>query len=114
MPLGMEVRLGPGHIVLDGDPPPPCERAQQSSPLFDPCLLWPRSPISATAELFFQLQLLIFSAVILPLQLQRELKPNSITLASSELAPNMFGASSELASNMFGASSGASSQLVRS
>ena len=27
-------------------------------------------------------------------------KPNSITLASSELAPNMFGASSELASVM--------------
>ena len=33
------------------------------------------------------------------------LKPNSITLASSELAPNMFGPSSELAPNMFGASS---------
>ena len=32
------------------------------------------------------------------------LKPNSITLASSELAPNMFEASSELAPNMFGAS----------
>jgi len=28
------------------------------------------------------------------------LKPNSITLASSELTPNMFGASSELASVM--------------
>jgi len=28
-----------------------------------------------------------------------EIKPNSITLASSELAPNMFGASSELAPN---------------
>jgi len=28
------------------------------------------------------------------------IKPNSITLASSELAPNMFGASSELASLM--------------
>jgi len=28
-----------------------------------------------------------------------ELKPNSITLASSEMAPNMFGASSELAPN---------------
>jgi len=28
------------------------------------------------------------------------LKPNSITLASSELAPNMFGAGSELASLM--------------
>jgi len=27
------------------------------------------------------------------------LKPNSITLASSELAPNMFGAGSELAPN---------------
>ena len=27
------------------------------------------------------------------------LKPNSITLASLELAPNMFGASSELAPN---------------
>ena len=23
MPLGMEVRLGPGHTVLDGDPAPP-------------------------------------------------------------------------------------------
>jgi len=34
-----------------------------------------------------------------------KLKPNSITLASSELAPNMFGASSELAPNMLGASS---------
>jgi len=29
-----------------------------------------------------------------------KLKPNSITLANSELAPNMFGASSELASVM--------------
>ena len=38
------------------------------------------------------------------------LKPNSITLASLELAPNMFGASLELAPNMFGVSS----QLVRS
>ena len=31
--------------------------------------------------------------------MQAGLKPNSITLASSELAPNMFGASSELAPN---------------
>ena len=29
MSLGMEVGLGPGDIVLDGDPaPPPTERAQ--------------------------------------------------------------------------------------
>jgi len=30
-----------------------------------------------------------------------QLKPNSITLASSELAPNMFGASSELVRSWF-------------
>ena len=42
MPLGMEVGLGPGHTVLDGDPAAP---KGHSSPLpssiFDPCLLWP-------------------------------------------------------------------------
>jgi len=26
MPLGMELGLSPGHIVLDGDPAPPMER----------------------------------------------------------------------------------------
>jgi len=32
MPLGLEVGLGPGDIVLDGDPaPPPCKGAQQPS-----------------------------------------------------------------------------------
>ena len=53
-PLGTEVDLGPGHIVLDGDPAPPAKGAQQP-PLFDPCLLWPRSPTSATAELLFSI-----------------------------------------------------------
>jgi len=33
------------------------------------------------------------------LMLNVNLKPNSITLADSELAPNMFGASSEVAPN---------------
>ena len=33
--------------------PAPAKGAQQP-PLFGPCLLWPRSPISATAELLFQ------------------------------------------------------------
>jgi len=56
MPLGMEVDLSPGHIVLDGDPAR-CETAQQLPPVFGPCLLWPRSPISATAELFLDLTL---------------------------------------------------------
>jgi len=30
MKLGTEVGLGPGHIVLDGDPAPPPQRAQLS------------------------------------------------------------------------------------
>ena len=38
MPLGMEVGLGPGNIVLDGDPPPP--KNGHSTPLFSPCQ-WP-------------------------------------------------------------------------
>jgi len=50
-PLGTEVDLGPGHIVLDGVPAP--AEGAQWPPLFGPCLLWPRSPISATAELLF-------------------------------------------------------------
>jgi len=40
MPLGAEIGLGPGHIVLDGNPAPlPQEGAQL--PIFGPCLLWP-------------------------------------------------------------------------
>jgi len=38
MKLGMEVGLGPGHIVLDGDQAAP-KGAQP--PIFGPCLLWP-------------------------------------------------------------------------
>ena len=38
MKLGMEVGLGPGHIVLDGDPASPKRGAP---PIFGPCLLWP-------------------------------------------------------------------------
>jgi len=48
-PLGTEVDLGAGHIVLDGYP---AHRERGTAPpLLGPCLLWPRSPISATAEL---------------------------------------------------------------
>ena len=36
MPLGKEVGLGPGHIVLDGDPDPVA-----APPTFAPCLLRP-------------------------------------------------------------------------
>jgi len=37
MPLGGEIGLGPGHIVLNGDPAPPKKGAQP--PIFGPCLL---------------------------------------------------------------------------
>jgi len=48
-PLGTEVDLGAGHIVLDGFQH--SAKGAQHPPLLGPCLLWPRSPISATAEL---------------------------------------------------------------
>ena len=41
MPLGKEVGLGPGHIVLDGDPVGTQPSHSSPSPLFGPCLLWP-------------------------------------------------------------------------
>ena len=51
-PLGTEVDIGAGHIVLDGFPALR-ERGTAPPPLLGPCLLWPWSPISATAELLF-------------------------------------------------------------
>jgi len=62
MPLGTEVDLGTGHIVLDVVPAVR-ERAQQP-PSFGPCLLWPRLPISATAELMLH-QMFNVSALML-------------------------------------------------
>ena len=49
--LGTEVDLGPCHIVLDGFAARR-ERGTAAPALFGPCLLWPRSPISAAAKLF--------------------------------------------------------------
>jgi len=37
-PLGMEVDLGPGHIMLDGDPAPPRERGT-GAPSFRPMFI---------------------------------------------------------------------------
>jgi len=51
MPLGMEVGIGPGHIVLDGDPVPPYERGTEASSFLPVSIVAKRSPISATAEL---------------------------------------------------------------
>jgi len=42
MPLGTEIGLGPGDIVLDGDPAPSPHRVGHRSPqLLGPCLLCP-------------------------------------------------------------------------
>ena len=48
-PLGTEVDIGAGHIVLDGFPA--LRERGTAPPLLGPCLLWPRSPILAAAEL---------------------------------------------------------------
>ena len=49
-PLGTEVDLGPGYIVLYGVPAP-----AKQPPIFGLCLLWPRSLISANVELLLKL-----------------------------------------------------------
>ena len=61
--LGTEADLGPGHIVLDGVPP--LRETGTESHLFGPCLLWPRSPTSATAELLFSMLLIVVCEVTL-------------------------------------------------
>ena len=60
MPLGTEVGLGLRDIVFDLDPAIPRKRADRPHPIFGPCLLWPRSPISATAELVYYFLLIAF------------------------------------------------------
>jgi len=40
MKLGMQVGLGPGHIVLDGNPAPPPKKKATQPPIFGPCTLW--------------------------------------------------------------------------
>jgi len=47
MPLGRDVNLSPGHIVLDEYPAPP--RNWHSTPTFVPCLLWPNGLINQNA-----------------------------------------------------------------
>jgi len=43
MALGMEVGLGPRHIVLDGDPAPGSlhKKEAEPPPIFGPFLFWP-------------------------------------------------------------------------
>jgi len=54
MSLGMEVGLGPGDTVLNGDKAPLTERGRTFPPLFIPMsIVAKRSTTSATAELLF-------------------------------------------------------------
>jgi len=41
VPLGTKVEVGPGKIVLDGDPAPPPKKKEAHPPIFGPRLLWP-------------------------------------------------------------------------
>ena len=41
MPLDMEVGLGPGDFVLDGDLGPSPQKGGGAPQIFGPCLLWP-------------------------------------------------------------------------
>jgi len=69
------VDLGAGHIVLDGFP---ALRERRTAPrLLDPCLLWPRSSISATAELLLRV---CCEVVLVSLRLSEEL--NNLMMCS--------------------------------
>jgi len=49
MPLGKELGLGPGHLVLDGDPMGTQPPQQPLSTFRSMSIVTKRSPISATA-----------------------------------------------------------------
>ena len=53
IPLGTEVGLSPGDIVLDGDPAPPTERGTAAPTFWPMSTVAKRSPISASAELLY-------------------------------------------------------------
>jgi len=53
MPLGTEVDLGPGDIVLDGDPAAPMERGTAALAFRLMSVVAKRSPVSATAEFLY-------------------------------------------------------------
>ena len=52
-PLGTEVNLGPGHIVLDGVPAVRERGTVAPPPFFYAHVYFGQSPISATAELLY-------------------------------------------------------------
>jgi len=71
MPLGMEVDLGQGHIVLDGAQFCPPRKGAQQPPLsfWSMSIVAKRSPVSATAELLLALLLSAVFSVFSALRL---------------------------------------------
>jgi len=61
MPLGTEVGLGAGHIVLHRDPSPLQKRG--TTPIFGPCLLWPNGCL---CQLLLSTCPLFHTVIILP------------------------------------------------
>jgi len=51
MPLGVDVGLGPGDIMLDADPAPPRDSGTAALTFRAMCIVAKRSSISAAAEL---------------------------------------------------------------
>jgi len=58
MKLGMQVRLGPGHIVLDGGPAPHPPKGHSPRPIFGPylvrpngCIAWIKMPLGMELSL---------------------------------------------------------------
>jgi len=57
MPVGTEVDLGPGDIVLNGDPAPPSPKKGAQPPIFYPRLLWPNGCMDQDATYVTELRL---------------------------------------------------------
>ena len=88
-PLGTEIDLGPGHIVLDGIPA--LRESRTAAPhLFGPCLLWPRAHVSATVEL-----LLLWpngaECIKMPLDMEVGLSPGEFVLDGAQPPPQKGG-----------------------
>ena len=65
MQLGTEVGLGPGHIVLDGDPAPLPKEHSSLPPHFSAHFTLARSPISASAEHLLSMFMFFITSALL-------------------------------------------------
>jgi len=106
MPLGTEIGLGPGHIVLDWDPAPP-KGAQHLTNFRPTSVMAKELPISATAELLCKMiiQMVFFDHATYRSHKKwgktlRHLGQDSLALRS-ELSLGHFGTSADL-SRQFG------------